>query len=52
MASARSWAAIVSADELAQLLATSWDELQQADPRPTDPWTTYIARRLAAELSA
>lgn len=41
----------VSADELARLLTTSWDELQQAEPRPTDPWTTSIARRLAAELS-
>jgi hypothetical protein len=39
----------VSADELAQSLTASWDELQRAHPRPTDPWTTYIARRLAAE---
>ena len=38
----------VSVDELAQLLAISWDALQRADPRPTDPWTTYLARRLAA----
>lgn len=36
----------VGADELAQFLATSWDELQQADPRPMDPWTAFIARRL------
>ena len=38
----------VSADELAQSLTASWDEFQQADPRPTDPWMTYIARWLAA----
>jgi hypothetical protein len=37
----------VSADELAHFLAASWDELQRTDPRPTDPWGRYIARRLA-----
>ena len=36
----------VTADELAQLLATSWEELQRADPPPTGPWTAAIARRL------
>lgn len=39
----------VSADELTRLLTTSWEELQRADPRPTEPWTTFVARRLAAE---
>ncbi len=38
----------VGVDELAQSLTASWDELQRADPRPTDPWTAFIARRLAA----
>jgi len=40
----------VGADELAALLTASWSELQQTDPRPSEPWTTFIARRLAAEL--
>ena len=39
----------VDADELAQLLATSWDEFQRADPRPNDSWRTSTARRLASE---
>ena len=36
----------ITADELAQLLATSWEELQAADSPPTEPWTASIARRL------
>jgi hypothetical protein len=40
----------VSVDDLAALLTASWSELQQTDPRPAEPWTTFIARRLAAEL--
>ena len=37
----------VSADEVARAMATSFDEFKQIDPRPTDPWSTWIARRLA-----
>jgi hypothetical protein len=40
----------VSADELARFLASSWDELQRADPKPTEPWATYTARRIAEDL--
>ena len=40
----------VTADELARFLTSSWDELQQADPRPSDPWAAYTARRIATEL--
>ena len=40
----------VNVDDLAALLTASWSELQQTDPRPSEPWTTFIARRLAAEL--
>ena len=40
----------VSADELAGFLATTWDRAQQADPKPTDPWSAYVARQIAAEL--
>jgi hypothetical protein len=40
----------VSTDDLAQFLTMSWSELQQADPPPSEPWTTSLARRIAAEL--
>jgi hypothetical protein len=40
----------VSADDLAAFLATSWSEIQQADPKPSEPWTTSFARRIATEL--
>jgi hypothetical protein len=40
----------VSADELTELLTTSWAELQATDPRPSEPWTAFIARRLAGQL--
>jgi hypothetical protein len=39
----------VSADEVAEVLATSWEVLQNADPRPTDPWASVVARRLVAD---
>jgi hypothetical protein len=41
----------VDADELARLLAASWDELQGADGQPMLPWRAFTARRLAEELS-
>ena len=34
----------------AALLTASWSELQQTDPSPSEPWTSFIARRLASEL--
>jgi hypothetical protein len=40
----------VTTDELARFLASSWDELQHADPRPSHPWAAYTARRIATEL--
>jgi hypothetical protein len=40
----------VSAEELTQLLTACWAELQAADPRPSEPWTAFIARRLAEQL--
>ena len=40
----------VTADELARFLTGSWDELQHADPRPSDGWAPYTARRIAAEF--
>jgi hypothetical protein len=40
----------VTADELAELLASSWAELEQAEPRPSEPWAAWTARRIAADL--
>ena len=40
----------VSAGELAEFLTLSWSELQQTDPKPSEPWTTSFARRIAEEL--
>jgi hypothetical protein len=40
----------VGADELAQFLAGSYVDFEQTQPKPTDPWTAYTARRIAAEL--
>jgi hypothetical protein len=40
----------ISADELGRFLAGSWAEYGNTEPKPTDPWTTYTARRIAAEL--
>ena len=39
----------LSVDDLATLLSASWSQLQQTDPRPSEPWTAFIARRLVAE---
>jgi hypothetical protein len=40
----------VSADELAALLASGWDDFQQIDAR-AEPWAAYVARRIATQLS-
>jgi hypothetical protein len=40
----------IMAGELADLLRTSWDDLQSAEPRPADSWATYAARRMAEQL--
>jgi hypothetical protein len=37
----------VDADELAGLLASSWDELQRGETTSPDSWSTFAARRLA-----
>lgn len=39
----------VSVDEVAQFLATSWDD-RQAAGTTDEPWAPYTARRLATEL--
>ena len=40
----------VSADDLADFLTSSNAEFQSAEPKPTEPWATYTARRIVAEL--
>ena len=40
----------VTADELTRFLERGWDEVQRMDPKPTDPWRTYTARRIAEQL--
>lgn len=40
----------VTAEQLAQFLAMSYNELTQTDPKPDEPWPDHTARRIAAEL--
>jgi hypothetical protein len=40
----------VTADQLAEFLAKSYAEFEQADPKPSEPWTAYVARRIVEEL--
>jgi hypothetical protein len=40
----------VTADRLAEFLAGTFDEFKAAEPRPTEPWVTWTARRIASEL--
>ena len=40
----------VTADELALFLASTNTEFEKIEPKPTDPWAAYTARRIAAEL--
>jgi hypothetical protein len=40
----------ITADQLAQFLATSNSEFEQAEPKPGEPWAAYTARRIVEEL--
>ena len=40
----------ITAELLAAYLKRSNAEFEQLDPKPTDPWAAYTARRIAAEL--
>jgi len=40
----------VTVDELAAFLASSSAEFQQSEPKSAEPWATYTAGRIAAEL--
>lgn len=39
----------VTAEELERFLASSYAEFQHTEPKPTEPWATFTARRIAAE---
>ena len=40
----------VATDQLGALLAGSNADFQQIEPKPTEPWAAYAARRIALEL--
>jgi hypothetical protein len=40
----------IGAEELARFLAATNAELERLDPRPTESWAAWTARRIAAEL--
>ena len=40
----------VTTDQLAQFLAGTFGDFQNAEPEPSEPWTAYTARRITAEL--
>ncbi|HYI66113.1 MAG TPA: hypothetical protein VEW95_04245 [Candidatus Limnocylindrales bacterium] len=40
----------VSIDRLAQFLASSNAEFEQAEPKASEPWAAYTARRITVDL--
>lgn len=40
----------VAPDRLGALLAAGFDDFKAAVPEPAEPWSTYLAGRIAAEL--
>ena len=40
----------VTADELAAFLASTNAEFERIEPKPSEPWAAYTARRIAMEL--
>ena len=40
----------VTVDEVAAFLSVGWEDFQRADPKPTDPWSVVMARRIAQKL--
>jgi hypothetical protein len=40
----------VSDEELERFLASSYVDFQQAEPKPSAPWSAYTARRIAGEM--
>ena len=40
----------VATDDLAAFLATSYAEYERAEPKPSEAWAAWTARRIASEL--
>ena len=40
----------IATDRLGQFLADSYREFDAAEPKPSEPWPAYIARRITSEL--
>ena len=40
----------ITADQLAQFLASSNSEFERAEPKPSETWAAYTARRIVEEL--
>ncbi len=40
----------VATDQVAAFLASTSGEFERIEPKPSEPWATYAARRIAAEL--
>jgi hypothetical protein len=40
----------VTTDQLAEFLASSYADFERMDPKPSEPWAAYTARRIAADL--
>ncbi len=46
------WSAMpVTIDQLARLLTSSNIAFERIEPKPTEPWAAYTARRIVADLS-
>ena len=40
----------ITTDQLADFLATTYAEFEQLEPRPSEPWPAWTARRIAEDL--
>jgi hypothetical protein len=40
----------VTADRLASFLSSTYADFEQLEPRPSEPWPAWTARRIAEEL--
>jgi hypothetical protein len=40
----------VTSDQLADSLARAYAEFAQSDPAPPEPWASFVARRILAQL--
>jgi hypothetical protein len=40
----------ITTDQLADFLATTNAEFEQLEPRPSEPWPAWTARRIADDL--